>query len=236
MQLEGCGWETAKTRLKSYTGAAIQNTHKATPNATYCVIPKEVMPLNVTQLLQIGSFFNKRYLNATGVVAKYNLHWSGPIGYFKYRIIIPVYYKGELCTLVGRDVTGKAEEKYLNYPNHLSTTNIKSLLYNIDNAKKKKLIIVEGPADVWRLGDGAVATFGIKWTTQQVKLIAMGGYEQVFIMYDNEKLAQVAANGLAEELSVFIKDVNVLHAEWVKDPGELSQERADVLMQSYGFR
>jgi hypothetical protein len=52
-------------------------------------------------------------------------------------------------------------EKFVNY--EIS----KETLYNLDNAKDGTAIVVEGPIDVWRIGDGAVATFGVIYTQKQ---------------------------------------------------------------------
>jgi DNA primase len=76
----------------------------------------------------------------------------------------------------------------------------KHILYNLDTVKSS-MIIVEGIFDVWRIGDGAVASFGITYTLEQIILITLIKPSRVFIMFDSEPQAQRNAEKLGSALS-----------------------------------
>jgi len=68
-------------------------------------------------------------------------------GYFDKRVLIPIHdMGGELVSFQARDITNKAEQKYL-FPRGFASTG--RILYNGHNAwKKKHLLMVEGAFDV----------------------------------------------------------------------------------------
>ena len=68
-------------------------------------------------------------------------------GYFGKRILIPIHdLDGELVSFQARDITGKAERKYL-FPSGFASTG--KILYNGQNALgKKHAVLVEGAFDV----------------------------------------------------------------------------------------
>ena len=72
--------------------------------------------------------------------------------YFAYRLIIPYVEDGEEVCYVGRDLTSRANVRYLPAPNGSTIKSYQSCLYNIDEAMGKNgLVLVEGIFDVWRL-------------------------------------------------------------------------------------
>jgi len=185
------------------------------------VIPKSaVTPLpemHKEYLLSRG--FNPDYLTR-----KYLLRGCGPVGKYKFRIIIPVFVENRLVTFTSRDVTGRTEIRYKNYPNDLSIIPVKESIYNIDSVKPGgRMIIVEGPFDVWRIGDGAVATFGTNFTDEQVKLIINKKPSSVAIMYDPEPEALEKAEELAYKLSPFVDKVEIVEID-AEDPASLTEK------------
>jgi len=124
-----------------------------------------------------------------------------------YRLVIPLYYHYQLVTFIGADVTGEADVPYKNYPTLKSIIDAKHTLYNIDRAGHTA-IVVEGVTDVWRIGDGAVATNGVRWTKSQVSQLM--GLKAVFVMYDAEEEAQQQAHRLAAALTSGVNKVEVL--------------------------
>lgn len=88
------------------------------------------------------------------------------------RIVIPVFYCGRYVGCLARradDNTPKHMGKYYNQPGMPKS----QLLYNYDNAKDNQFVVlVEGAADVWRIGDHAVGIFGSKLSYAQAQLIA----------------------------------------------------------------
>ena len=98
----------------------------------------------------------------------------------------------------------------------------KELIYNWDNAEDT-IIICEGQTDVWRLGDGAVCTFGLTFTDAQVNLLKKKKYR--YILFDNENRAQQRADELSRKLSFSRGTTEVLRYDFLGDPGDFSDEQ-----------
>lgn len=170
------------------------------------------------------AYLQKRRYDSTYLISKYKIKAFPNFGLYKFRIAIPCLFKQVVVNFTALDVTGKAKSKYKHCPNEEATIPMKELLYNLDNAGKR-LIVVEGVTDVWRLGDGAVATMGIMFTTPQIKLLTEHKAEAITIMFDAEPLAQKQANKLANALSLFVPKVDV-YVLPNGDPDDLTDEQA----------
>ena len=93
----------------------------------------------------------------------------------------------------------------------------------------RKGIIVEGLTDAWRIGPGAVATFGTSFTFNQVRFLS-NHLDEAFILFDfGEKEAENKANKLAYQLSSFIR-VEILQVKnVVGDPADLNPKEIKYL-------
>jgi DNA primase len=153
----------------------------------------------------------------------YKLQFTNPISNYRMRIVVPIYMSRRLVSFTTRDVTGKAHIPWVHgKPDHVILSP-KECLYNIDTVTDTALV-VEGASDVWRIGDGAVATFGDKYTVEQVRLLQK--VKRAFILFDTESNAQENASKLAYDLSSFVSDVHIYQLDQ-GDPGDLSDK--DVL-------
>lgn len=137
----------------------------------------------------------------------YDLHACYAYGDYAYRIIIPIKIKDRIVSFVARDVTTEQPIAYKNSPIDKSIVPPKEALYNIDRVKDVALV-VEGVTDVWRIGDGAVATFGTAWTNPQVKMLE--GLRKVFVMFDGEKEATKKAHEFAHAVGSLVDEVEVI--------------------------
>ena len=155
----------------------------------------------------------------------WKLYGTGPIGPYKFRIIAPIFYGGRMVSYQGRDITGKSKIKYKACSKSMELVNHKRILYGLDFVNDVA-IIVEGIADVWRLGKGAVATFGIEFTQPQVAILSK--LRKCFIMFDAEEIAQKKAKELAESIVSLNPNVKVeiIKLSGVKDPAELTEKEA----------
>lgn len=159
----------------------------------------------------------------------WDLRSTGIIGKLRHRIFIPIYLEGQMVSWQCRDITGKSSLKYLAQDYSKEIISNKDTLYGIDQALGKACIIVEGVADVWRLGPGAVATFGIKYRPSQVKLL-LDYFKEFHIFFDPDPQAKIQAKKLANDLSVLGGKCKV----WTFDdcdPGDLPQKDADALVR-----
>lgn len=147
---------------------------------------------------------------------------------FAYRLIIPIIIDNQVVSYTGRDISGKQKTKYKHLSNDKSIIQVKNCLYNIDTVKDK-VLIVEGPMDVWRIGDGCVALFGTEHTLHQLNTLFGKNLKEAYVMFDAETHTIRKAHRLANILSTFVPKVDVLEldGEGALDPAELDEN--DVL-------
>jgi len=152
---------------------------------------------------------------------------------WKNRIIVPIMSKGKLVNLQGRDITKQKKLRYYSLPNEESVMDLKDTLYGFDNVPGSKIIVVEGVTDVWRLGMGAVATYGTKFTHAQLKM--MLSFDEVYVYFDNNDIyAQEMADILYKTLLGFGKKTGVIRdAEHKGDPADLTSNQARMLMKEW---
>jgi len=180
---------------------------------------------------------HKKYLIKRGfdpdyLERKYRLQGTGPVGDWKFRIIIPIFYKGQLVSFQGRAIReGMVRYKTLEVED--SVISAKDVLYNIDTCSSDKIIIVEGPFDVMRLGDGVAGTLGIEMTPQQIELIASRFSKAVFL-FDPEYDAQKRAEKQGSELSALGVDISIIDTELDHDPGDMSEDEVKYIRNSIG--
>lgn len=157
---------------------------------------------------------------------------------YRYRILVPIEWEGRVVTFQARDHTGKQAIKYLACPEEREIVHHKHILYGHPTLwSKRRGILVEGVFDVWRLGLSACCTFGTGYTTEQVRvLIKM--FDELFILFDPELVAQKRAMTLQEELSFWGVKAHLLtdrETGILTDPGDMTQEEADKLLKELGL-
>jgi DNA primase len=194
-------------------------------------IIKKKLIVPETKLKQI----HKKYLIGRNfdpdfLIKKYDLRGTinVPNGY-KYRIIAPIYYKGEIVSFQGRDVTGKQELRYKACKQEREVVCHQNILYNLDNCKKEWIVIVEGITDVWRLGDNSASVFGIEYTPYQVSCLS--SYKTVFTIFDDEEEAQKQAKRIGKDLKKLGVKVYNITGIGENDPAKLKQSDANYLMK-----
>lgn len=122
------------------------------------------------------------------------------VGRFAFRIVMPVYYKRELCGLVGRSWCGR-EPKYLN-----STG--KRVIWNMDRREGPQILILAegifkamaleaaGPSAVYR----ASALLGHSITEVQLDQIEECGFRRVVVWPDPDPQGIKGARQICEQL------------------------------------
>lgn len=124
----------------------------------------------------------------------------GPVSGHKWRLFIPIVYRGEMVSWTTRSISDRADRRYRSAKASQEVLNHKHLLYGEDHCLHG-VIVHEGPIDVWRTGAGAVATFGTDFTQAQVRRLAR--YAKRVVCFDNVPEAQLQANKLCDALSAF---------------------------------
>ena len=166
------------------------------------------------------SSLHSHYLQSRGfdpdsTISKYDLYATHNIGAYKFRLIIPVYFNGGLVNYTSRDITDKSNLPYKTCPDDQAVRPIKSCLYNWDTVTNT-VIVVEGPLDAWKIGDGCVATFGKVVTKQQLALLIK--VKRVFVMFDSD--ASLEAARLVANLSTVVDKVETIFLR-EGDPADL---------------
>jgi hypothetical protein len=179
-------------------------------------------------------YLQKRGFNPDFLAEKYGLRGGGIVGRWKFRIIIPVLVNKQPVSFTSRDITGKQQERYKNLPVEESVIDPKTIFYNVDNANGKRVCVVEGPTDTWRMGDGFICSLGTSVTPSQINFLSRY-YEEIFLMFDPEPEAQKKAQKYAEGLAVIGKSVWKIDIEHDCDPGDLTDEQAEQLRRELGF-
>lgn len=222
------GMKEAVSLLKEYSGG-IYSPGDFSPRVKFGSAEKVVLP---------GSFLkpiHKKYLKDRNFDPEYLTHKYSILGTisgdYKYRVIIPIHDRaGRLISYQGRDVTGKAM-KYKGARIEDSKVHYKHTLYPLNYCKGNSIIVVEGVFDAWRLGDGAVCTFGTSVTEFQIRVIA--SFDRIFVLFDAEIEAQEKARRIAVKLACLKKQVELVSLS-SGDPAELSPEIARTLKKDLG--
>ena len=161
-------------------------------------IPRGLGPLQKPH----RDYLSRRGFDPDELERLWMLKGFGPIGRFAWRIWIPVLLDGEIVSWTTRSIgeSDRRVPKYVNADPEKEVWPIKSLLYGWDYVRDS-VVICEGPTDAWRIGPGAVATFGLAVSTEQLE--KMSSVPRRIVCFDSEPIAQRTADRLALRLQSF---------------------------------
>lgn len=225
MKIDSCSFASSLriVRKFSHISALTDRRTQGPEQMTAAASRLELPSLAENTLLELHrDYLIKRNFDPQFIFDKYKLRCNGPLGNFRLRLVVPFYERKRLVTYTTRDVTDKARIPYIHCSKVESILHPKDTLYNIDTVEDTALVL-EGVTDVWRMGDGAVATAGDKWTSKQLYLLK--NLKRCFILYDSEEEAQENADKLGHNLSITVPDVHVLGLEY-GDPADISPDDA----------
>jgi len=191
-ELEGCSWSESQVILSQfqenpYKDIPLDTKYPETGSKTaYSKDIKDILSPFSDQFPKIHlNYLKSRDFDPDILIPKYKLKACYNVGKYKFRVIAPVIMDNEIVSFVGIDVTRQAKIPYKNASDIESIIPIKSCLYNLDNANET-VILVEGITDVWRIGDGAVATLGKKVTMEQINLLIRKGIIRIYLLPDSD--------------------------------------------------
>lgn len=115
-----------------------------------------------------------------------------------------------------RSISDRHSERYISASPQEESIDHKTLLYSEDYVRET-IIVCEGPTDVWRIGPGAVSTFGTSFSQGQVDKICR--YPRRVVCFDRESFAQRRAAELCDLISPFPGETFNIKLETGKDPG-----------------
>lgn len=148
-----------------------------------------------------------------------------------WRIYIPVIARGKTVSWTTRAIGERVEQRYISASPSEEQVPHKRTLYGLDYVRDTA-IVTEGPLDVWNVGPGAVATFGLVLTPAQLK--ALANIPRRFICFDNEPKAQQRARELAGQLSCQPGSTWICCVD-AEDPGSASRREVRHLRRATGL-
>lgn len=237
-----CGWHPAwevigeLLDLNRYKAELLISQYPARPRlrtevtriqSLTCKLPPGTGPL----LPIHKKYLRGRKFDPDKIETEWGILGTKGIGGYAFRIINPIYFDDQLVSYHSRDVTGLNPTPHKACPDNEEVRPHKNCLYGYDKTNPNWIVVTEGITDVWRLGPGAVATFGIQYSEAQVRLLR--NWPRVIVLYDSgEPEAIQQARKLAADLQAFRIKVELIFLE-VEDPALLSQADADELMGSF---
>lgn len=169
-----------------------------------------------------AQYLNSRKYSWKYLTKKYDLHFTGPVGDWKNRIIVPIKNRGKLVTFTSVSIEEDSNLRYRHLPDEKSIISIKHSLYGLEHARRNPICcLVEGLFDKYRIGDGCLCSFGTNITAEQKHLLTR--FTKVLICFDGDLAGRVAAEKIANDISVFI-DVEILYIPEGSDPDKLEKD------------
>lgn len=229
--------QAASDLIRKYTMGVASVKREEVKMANSITLPGSYTPLDIhrnyleSRGFDVGELKFYHGIKFTGMMEK----WEGMN--WQFRVIIPVFdRRNNLVSFQGRDVTGK-QDRYLFPPKEKQVRDCKTLLYGAELCgKKDDLLVVEGVMDAWKLGSGAVCTFGSSVTQEQV--LEMSHWRRVFLAFDNEPAAVQHARDVAKQLSSLGTEAFLVNTDFgldsqgnVRDVGDLSVSEAREFMK-----
>ena len=175
------------------------------------------------------------------IISKYNLKCC-LVGEYKFRIIIPIYKDGKLVTWTSRSLYKNAKLRYLTHPIKDSVLNIKDTLFNYDyiNNGGEVLFITEGPFDAIKMQylfpfpsykATCLYTKSISDVQEVLLYYIAPNYNKVILLLDKNEISQ--SFFMMSNLS-FISNFETMIFPFndIKDPGELTKEHMNILLNT----
>lgn len=142
-------------------------------------------------------YLEERGFSVNWLTDLYHLQGIGIAAKLQWRIFIPVEYRGVTVSWTTRSINDNIPARYIHAAKDQEAFPMKDFLYGEDHCDQV-VIIVEGPADVWAIGPGAVATMGVNYSVEQKNKISQ--YSHRVICFDADEAGQNAADKLERDL------------------------------------
>lgn len=178
---------------------------------------------------------HKDYLQARGfnpdeIASLWGVQGIGIASRLTWRLFIPIQLGKKTVSWTTRALTDKSSAKYVSAKPEEESVSLKSVLYGEDMLQHAA-IIVEGPADAWRVGPGAVATLGATFTTAQI--VRLIKYPIRVVCYDNDTTGRKKAKELTALLSPYPGETYNVCLETGKDPASASEKEVQKLRTQF---
>lgn len=197
-----------------------------------------ILPSGITALKpRHKAYLKAREFSPNKIERLWGVKGTGPLSYlqdgdfeidYRFRIFVPINWNSELVSFDTRGITGKTDAKYKACPVNREIKERKRILYGNQEAWGNIGICVEGPTDVWRLGESSFAVSGISYTQDQVKEMAKI-FTKIAVMFDDEPQAVKQGKKLVKDLQ--FRNVDAYQVKIKGDPGSLGSSTANKLVK-----
>lgn len=202
-------------------GKKIRETKKEIIRGKRLHPPIDLGPLRTVH----KEYLRERNFNPKALARDWNIQGTGPLAGkdWRWRVVFEIANAtGKVVGYGGRAIY-ETKKRYMMSKDGDCLESPHSFLYGIERVPKHgKVIVVEGPTGVWRLGAGSVATLGSTWRPEQAWRLRR--YAERYIMFDPEPLAQEHAQRLADWLALFPGHTEIIEVD--RQPGELTNRAA----------
>jgi DNA primase len=201
-------------------------TKKEKINNKKCIFPKTIPLIDKHK-----KYLLSRNYDPDKIETLWDIKSTTNIGDYKNRIFIPIYFNKRIVSFTTRSISNNDAVRYKSCKLENEEIHHKNILYGLDYVKNRKAILVEGAFDTWRVGYGAIATFGTSYTKEQLKLL-IKEIDILFILFDKD--AFKIAKKLYTDLYTLMLHVEIIKlAESIKDPGELLDKDGEYLRKYF---
>ena len=190
--------------------------------------PTQLQPLR--DVPAVSTYLSDRGYDLDYLDAVWGVQATGNFSNYPRRAFLPIYHGRRLVSWTARDACGQ-EPRYQTANNKEKSFHEKHLLFG-NQFVRDSCIVVEGPLSAISVGRGAVATFGLAYTMEQVLWLA-DIWNRV-IVFDNSIAAQRKAHELASKLSGFPGQTRVVNLD-AADPGEAGEAEIQELRALAGL-
>jgi len=214
--------EHAYRILGKYDDARPETKGKALARQRKVKAPPYAKPLTHPLMAGVGKHWE--YLRSRDITPEqaelWDLHGTHHLsGRWQWRIVFPVRNEeAQIIGWIGRALGQDTKPKYRVTEDEKCLEDPKGWVYGIDKAQEDYVLVVEGGPDVWRMGPGAVGTLGIDWNIIQANKLRR--FKRRFIIFDPDEQAQKQAQKLAEWLSYFPGETEIITG-LKTDPGDM---------------
>lgn len=177
------------------------------------VIPSGLIPLLDSK--PHCAYLRRRGLEPASIAALWRVQAIAHHQSLAWRLFIPIYLRGEVVSWTTRSISKSHPLRYRAASANEEKFNHRHLLYGEDYCTTS-VVVCEGPTDVWRVGPGAVATFGKSFTRPQVRRIVR--FTTRTVCYDKDGQGQ--AQKLCRMLEVFPGNTFNANLVTADDPGD----------------
>lgn len=214
--------------LQAVLGERAFVKHEAAPGLGIYTPPTQLQPIG--EVLSVHNYVRERGFDIDYLESIWKLQATGNFSNYPRRLFIPIFQGSRPVSWTARAAVGQ-QPRYQTANNQEKSFPEKHLLFG-NQFVRDIAIVTEGPLSAIRVGRGAVATFGLSYSQEQV--LWLSTIWKRVIVFDNTPDAQQRARELATKLSIFPGKTIVVNLD-AADPGEATQAEVSQLRDFAGL-